>query len=240
MILEIAKNDWGEQVEEHRAGILYELTCPGAPNCLYWNPREVLELERNVTTDWPATPERWTRGLLPSAILLRWAGHIRTTEEEADFFFETSSESVRVMAESAMAVRGDAPALALAFLLWLIKHNHEPILRPFVSFGVLALQIIAGQHDQAGLELIETCGWVRQEELTARTALGKEATDWWLIGLNYQLDARYKLRPPIGVRWAPLAARLLPADDTDIAPAVRQALSDLRRDVTLPVDHEQP
>jgi hypothetical protein len=83
---------------------------------------------------------------------------------------------------SSIALGSQYSRLALGFLLWLYDKQGDPMLRPFVSFGVLLLQI------QEGLtNLLETCALVEEDERLAREQLGDDVhSARWLIGLNYQ------------------------------------------------------
>jgi hypothetical protein len=107
----------------------------------------------------------------------------------------------------------------MGFLLWLHGKQSHPLLRPFVSFGVLLLHL---QENLSGTNLLDSCAWVEQDEHLARKELDKTAdvhSARWLLGLNYQEDNRD--RPKI---WADTLAQVIATRSGHVSPEVESAL----------------
>jgi len=128
---------------------------------------EVLELERWCKSD---TARDHFKRLFACTILLR--------------IIAISAATIIQMARSSMALGSQASRLALGFLLWLHGKQSHPMQRPFVSFGVLLLQIQEGLPGPP-----ETCAWVEEDEKLARQQLG-DAVDSakWLAATSGRLS----------------------------------------------------
>jgi len=144
MIEGIARNDYGEGVEEHFAGIQEQLSSNPPLGLLAWNPREILELERSSEPDErhrdcpPTGAYGHTKRLLACAILLRNVGRVRVTSRLSDeaFFVETSASTAIQLVRSALAIGGEAPELAAQLLL---RVYEVQIIHRFVPLPLLAL-----------------------------------------------------------------------------------------------------
>jgi hypothetical protein len=92
------------------------------------------------------------------------------------------------------------------------------MLRPFVPFGVLLLQI------QEGLPGVpETCDWVEEDEKLAREQLGDDVhSARWLVGLNYQEDSRDNPR-----RWVDTLAQVIAAKSGQLPPDAEAVLKQM-------------
>jgi hypothetical protein len=125
--------------------------------------------------------------LFACTILLRNVAYVSMSETDAaDFFVELQAASVIQLVRSAISLGSQVSRLALRFLLWLHDKQDHPMLRPFVSFGVLLLQI---QEGLASASFLDTCAWVEADEHLARQQLGRDVhSERWLVGLNYQED----------------------------------------------------
>lgn len=92
------------------------------------------------------------------------------------------------------------------------------MLRPFVSLGVLLLQIPEGPTNIA-----ETCAWVEEDEKLAREQLGDDVhSARWIMGLNYQ-EAHIDRRAP----WTDTFAQVIAARSGHLPPEVESALREL-------------
>jgi hypothetical protein len=199
MIHEIALNDREDDVAEHELAISRQLAPAPTLGVLAWHPLEVLELEcvgepdRTYTNRGPEGRKGHCKRLFACTILLRNVAFVSLdNDEDAEFLIEKSATTVIQLVRSAFAIGSDASRLALGFLLWLHDKQSHPMLRPFVSFGVLLLQI---QEDLAPATLLDTCAWVEAEENSAREQLGREVhSERWLIGLNQEDHAKPRAR----------------------------------------------
>jgi hypothetical protein len=181
MIHEIALNDRGEDAEIHELAILKQLAPAPPLGLLPWHPVEVLELQRWCKSD--SARDHFKR-LFACAILLRNVAFVGNEDRKAEYFVGTSAATVIQLVRSSIALGSEASRLTLGFLLWLHGKQNHPVLRPFVSFGVLLLQIHEGLTS-----LLEICAWVEEDEKVAREELGDDVQSGrWLIGLNYQED----------------------------------------------------
>jgi hypothetical protein len=227
MIHEIASNDYEKDILLHELGILQQLTPAPDLGLLSWHPREVLELERwNEPEEGdPDRPPTGTTGhlkrLFTCTILLRNVAFISNEEWDGDmeFFIAISAVTALQLVRSSIALGNQASRLACGFLLWLHGKQSDPLLRPFVSFGVLLLQI---QEDPSGAGLLNTCEWAESEESSAREQLKKNDdihSSRWLLGLNYQECDRAR-RPT----WADTVERVIAARAGHVPPEVESAL----------------
>src|SRR5438128_2715846 len=87
-----------------------------------------------TTTDSPGQ-RRHTKRLMACTILLRNVGHLDNTQRhsEEEFFIETSAATLLRLTESALAIGGDLPYLAVQFLLWLYRIQPYPMMRAFTA-----------------------------------------------------------------------------------------------------------
>jgi hypothetical protein len=217
MIHEIAKNDYENDVAEHELGILKQLAPKPALGLPTWiSIGEVLWLEQ---VSEPADVTGHSKRLFGCTILLRNVAFVTPPEAgEANFFVELQAASVIQLVRSAIVLGSAASRLALGFLLWLHDKQSHPMLCPFVSFGVLLLQI---QEDLAPASLVETVAWVEAEENSARERLGREVhSERWLVGLHYQEDSR-KDR----ARWTNTLAQAITVRSGQLPPDVESTLS---------------
>jgi hypothetical protein len=196
MIHEIAMNDRGEDVEIHELAISRQLASQPKLGALPWHPLEVLELQRvsepdrAYTNRAPEGPKGHWKRLFACTLLLRNAGYVSL--DEADLFIDISSSVIQLV-RSAIALGSQASQLALRFLLWLHDKQSHPMLRPFVSFGVLLLQI---QENVAATCLLDTCAWVEAEENSAREQLGRNARARWMDSFAQVIEVRSGQLPP--------------------------------------------
>ncbi len=167
----------------------------------------------------PADVTGHSKRLFACTILLRNVAFVSPREaDDADFFVELQTTSVIQLARSAIALGSEASRLALGFLLWLHDKQSHPMLRPFVAFGVLLLQI---QEGLATASLPDTCAWVEAEENSARQQLGREVhSERWLVGLNGQED-HSKPR----ARWTDTFAQVIRAQSAHFPPDVESTLN---------------
>jgi hypothetical protein len=230
MIHEIALNDYGEDAEIHELAILKQLAAVPDLGVLPWHPREVLELQRwnepeRAHLDFP--PEGSTghlKRIFACTILLRNVGFVafdsnQDWDGDVEFFIAISAATVIQLVRSSIALGSQASQLALGFLLWLHGKQSHPLLRPFVAFGVLLLQI---QENLYGQSLLDTCAWVEAEENSAREQLEKNDdvhSSRWLLGLNYQEDSRERTKI-----WADALARVIEARSPHVSPEAESAL----------------
>jgi hypothetical protein len=213
MIHEIAQNDRGNDPADYELAILKQLTPNPALGYLPWQKSmEVLELERNSK---PESARGHFKRLFACAILLRNVAFVQSEDRHGEYFVETSAATVIRLLNSAIALGSQASRRALGFLLWLHGKQSHPMLRPFVSFGVLLLQV------QEGLaNLPETCAWVEEDEKLAREQLGDDVhSAKWLVGLNYQEDSRDQSE-----LWADTLAQVLAAQSGQLPPEVESSL----------------
>jgi len=227
MIHEIAKNDRENNVPEYELAICRQL----APNPELGLPvwvsmgevlwlEQVSEPDRAYTNRAPEGPKGHFKRLFACTLLLRNAGYVSLDgTHDGDFFIEVSARSVIQLVRSAIALGSQASQLAVRFLLWLHDKQSPPMLRPFVSFGVLLLQI------QEGLtNLPEACAWVEEDEKLAREQLGRHVhSTRWLIGLNYQEDHS-------GPRshWTGTFAQVIAAKSGQLPPEAAAVLKQMR------------
>jgi hypothetical protein len=201
MIEEISANDRDEDCARHFQGIATQLYRPEPPlGLISWHPREVLELQRwhepdRAYVDHPPSGQRGhTKRLMACTILLRNVGHIdhiqRHSEEE--FFVDTSAATLLRLTESALAIGGELPRLAIQFLLWLYQVQPYHIIRAFTAFSILLLvvnELGAGREPFQDLNATELCEWCIAVEKQSRAALGyRVSSELWLIGLSSQED----------------------------------------------------
>jgi hypothetical protein len=142
-------------------------------------------LERWEEPEGDATKGHLKR-LFACTILLRNVAFVSNAEwdREIEFFIAISAATIIQLVRSSVALGGEVPRRAMRFLLWVHAKQGHPILRPFVSFGVLLLQVQEGPTN-----LPETCAWVEEDERLAREQLGDDVhSPKWLVGLNYQED----------------------------------------------------
>lgn len=176
MIHEIAANDHGEDTDIHELAILKQIAPKPTLGLLPWHPREVLELqrwsepERAYLDSPPEGPRGHFKRLFACTILLRNAAYVTSREYDEEDFIATSAASVIQLVRSCIALGSQASRFGIGFLLWLHGKQSHPLLRPFVSFGVLLLQI---HQDLSGTTLPLTCAWVESEENSAREQLKK-------------------------------------------------------------------
>jgi hypothetical protein len=223
MIHEIAMNNRENDVAEYELAILNQLAPSPVLGFRPWQQSmEVLELER-----WrkPDSARAHLKRLLACTILLRNVACVPKDEDVGGYFIETSAASVIRLVSSCVAVGDQAARLGIGFLLWVHDKQQHPILRPFVSFGALLLQI------QEGLpNLPETCAWVKEDEKLAREQLGKRVhCGKWLIGLNYQEaygeeDEDDPERPQL---WADTLAHVIAVRSGQLPPEVKSALKQM-------------
>jgi hypothetical protein len=132
-------NDRGNDVAEYELAILKQLAPNPALGYLPWQQSmEVLELERWSKPD--SATDHFKR-LFACAILLRNVAFVSSEDRDGAFFVETSAAIVIRMVRSSIALGSQYSRLALGFLRWLHNKQSHPMLRPFVAFGVLLLQI---------------------------------------------------------------------------------------------------
>jgi hypothetical protein len=205
MIHEICLHDWGRDIDVHEAAVLRQLAPKPELGLLPWHPREVLELERweepdEARNDRPPSGLKghWRR-LFACTILLRNVAFVSPDDsdgddETGDFFIEKSAATILQLVRSSVALGGEVTRLAMSFLLWLHGKQSLPMLRPFISFGVLLLDIY--WKDPMDPNLLDTCKWVEEDEKLARAELGEEDihSAKWLLGLNYQEDSRDRFK----------------------------------------------
>ncbi len=230
MIHEICLNDWARDVDLHEAGILKQLAPDPGFGLLPWHPREVLELERWREPDIgeadrpPTGATGHLSRLLACTVLLRNVAFVSNEEDgEVEFFIAISAATVLQLVQSSIALGTQATRLALGFLVWLHGKQSNPLLRPFVSLGVLLLHI---QENLSGTNLLETCAWVEQDENLAREELHKAHdvhSARWLLGLNYQEDNGD--RPKI---WADTLVHVIAVNSGHLSPEVESALRQMK------------
>jgi hypothetical protein len=226
MIHEIALNDRGDDAEIHELAILKQLAPAPTLGLLPWHPLEVLELQRWSEPDQAYTdhPPEGSKGhlkrLFACTILLRNVAFVFRDDRNGEFFVETSAATVFRLVLSCIALGSQFSQLALGFLLWLHAKQSHPMLRPFVSFGVLLFQI---QEDLARACLMDTCAWVEAEENSAREQLGRDVhSARWLIGLSYQEDHSERRAP-----WTDTFAQLIAAGVGQLPPDVARVLQQM-------------
>jgi len=123
------------------------------------------------------------------------------------------------LVRSSIALGTQVSRLTIGFLLWLHYKQTHPMLRPFVSFGVLLLAIQDGLTD-----LLETRAWVEEDENVAREQLANHAhSTRWLIGLNYQED-----HSDSRSRWTDTFAQVIAARSAQLSPEVETVLVQMR------------
>jgi hypothetical protein len=224
MIHEIALNDYEKDIEIHELAILKQLAPAPELGLLLWHPREVLELARweepdETEADRPPTGlTGHFKRLFACTILLRNVAYVANPDNEGEFFIATSAASVLQLVRSAIALGSDASRLGVGFLLWLHGEQSHPRLSPFVSFGVLLLQI---QENLARANPLDTCAWVEEDEVLARERLNEDDVHSarWLVGLNYLEDYRDKQR-----LWADTLAWVVSQRSAQLAPEVDSVL----------------
>ena len=227
MIHEICLNDWARDVDLHESEVMKQLSPSPVLGLLPWHPREVFELERwtepdEATGDIPSSGSAGhLKRLFACTILLRNVAFVSPEDGDGEFFIAISAATVIQLVRSSIALGSQASRLALGFLLWLHGKQSNSLLRPFVSFGVMLLQI---QEDLGGTSLLETCAWVERDEKLAREQLDQEDVHSakWLVGLNYQEDAWDRPKP-----WAYTLAHVIAARSGKFPPEVESALHEM-------------
>ncbi len=224
MIHEIALNDRENDVADYELAILSQLAPNPMLGFLPWQQSmEVLELERWCKPD---SVKAHLKRLLACTILLRNVAYVPKDDDVGEYFIATSAASVIRLVGSCVTVGDQAAQLGIGFLLWLHAKQEHPMLRPFVSFGVLLLQTQQGLPD-----LPATCAWVDEDERLAREQLGKRVhSPKWLVGLNYQEDYREDdeddpNRPDL---WAETLAQVIAARSRLLPPEVESLLKRMR------------
>ncbi len=234
MIHDICLRDYGEDIEAHLVGVLKQLAPKPELGLLPWHPREVLELERWEEPDesWNNRPPtgmtgHWKR-LFACTILLRNVAVVSPDDsdgddETGDFFIEKSAATILQLVRSSFALGGEVTRLAMGFLLWLHDKQSLPMLRPFVSFGVLILDIYC--KDPMDPNLLDTCEWVEEDEKLARAELGENDihSAKWLVGLNYQEDNRDRFK-----LWTEALEQAITARTGQFTPEAEAALQRMR------------
>ncbi len=176
-IRQICQGDYGRDVEEHFSGIMDILGrgawVNGAPP---WCPREVLELERWME---PRSPEEHLSRFFACALLTACMGY----ERKDGFFLEGGIETLWRLADSAIALGGQAPELALEMLSWFAAEERGPMVDPFARFCVARLK----RHLRVE-EPVRLKAWVDEAEAKARAELG--ATGRWLSGISEHAKGR--------------------------------------------------
>ena len=172
VIRQICELDYGRDVEAHYAGVRGLLDGGWVNGAPPWYPREVLELERWGEGD-------HLRRLFACALLTACMGY----EENDSFFLEGGIETLWRLADSAIALGGVAPELALEMLEWFLTRSERPRVRPFACFCVARLRRHLGVASAAELK-----SWLDAEEARAREEL--DATGLWLACLSEHAKAR--------------------------------------------------
>ncbi len=234
MIHDICLRDWGRDIEVHEAALLRQLAPEPGLGLLPWHPREVLELER-----WEEPDERrndrpptgitgYRKRLFACTILLRNVAFVSRGDFDGDvytgkFFIATSAATILQLVRSSVALGGEVTPLAISFLLWLHDKQGLPILRPFISFGVLLLDTYC--KDPMDPNLLETCKWVEEDEELARADLGDDEihSAKWLVGLNYQEDSLKRSR-----LWTETLEQAIAARAGQLTPEAEAALRRMR------------
>ncbi len=185
MIREISLADYGEEAEDHFAGIMDLLErqtwVNGAPQ---WCPREVLVLDQY-------TAETRENGHLRRIFLCTLLVACMGYEREEEFFIESNVSALIRLTGSAMVLGGEAPALALEVLTWFAEQHKRPQVYPFTCFCIALLRTHLGDGDAAALR-----AWVEEEERRAATSMKLQGDDW-LVRLN-----GYTLNDPLRAKWA--------------------------------------
>ncbi|MGB6942574.1 MAG: hypothetical protein WBE37_09285 [Bryobacteraceae bacterium] len=234
MVHDICLRDWGRDIEVHEAAVLKQLAPKPELGLLPWHPREVLELGR-----WEEPDEWWNDGpptgmaghwkrLFACTILLRNVAFVSPDDFDGDvytgkFFIATSAATILQLVRSCVALGGEITPLAISFLLWLHDEQSLPILRPFISFGVLLLDIYC--KDPMDPNLLETCKWVEEDEKLARAELGENDihSAKCLVGLNYQEDSRDRSE-----LWTETLEQAIAARAGQLTPEAEAALQRMR------------
>lgn len=212
MIHEIAMNDRGENAAACELGISKQLAPKPTLGLTTWiSIGEVLWLAQVAE---PQDDKGHWKRLFACTILLRNVAHTSSSEaDDADFFIELQARSVIQLVRSAIALGSEPSRLAVGFLLWLHGMQGDPLLRPYVAFGTLLLQI---QEDVEHLNLLDTCAWLDFEEQVARDQLGRDThSERWLLGLNCQEDSNESRW-----RWTETFAHLVEANSGRFPPEV--------------------
>src|SRR5271170_3085870 len=137
MIHEIAMNDRERDVEIYELAISRQLASHPTLGLLPRHPLEVLQLQ-GVST--PESSRGHLKRLFACTILLRNVSFVSSEDWDDEWFFiTTSAATVIQLVRSCIALGSQYSRLALGFLLWLHSKQSDPMLRPFVSFGVLLL-----------------------------------------------------------------------------------------------------
>ena len=138
MIDELAAQDYGDDVAQHREGILSLLTVDRLPERLPGHPSEVLELMRWSTPDDPTwgSGSKGRRGHLLRLFSCMVLVRIETRADPTD--------SLAVLVDSALALDPAAAQATLRFLAWCRLHEagdwgSDAADRPFLTFALLLL-----------------------------------------------------------------------------------------------------
>jgi hypothetical protein len=198
MLEEISRNDREENVAEYLATIEEKMGIRSTQGTPTWYGREVLELERWSEPErqhrdtQPSGAHRHLKRLLACTLLLREAANVGgNCGSDEESFVVDSAPTLIQLTRSAIALGAEAPRLALGFLVWVRTMQPHPAFSPFASFCILLLAICIGLNRVSDMYLSELCGWMEQEEIRCRGALGYHAkSERWLTGLNIHEDRR--------------------------------------------------
>ena len=172
VIRQICEADYGRDVEAHFAGVMSLLAGGWTNGVPPWCPREVLELERWSECD-------HLRRMFACALLVACMGY----ERKDRFFLESGIETLWRLGDSAIALGGDAPGLALEMLEWFLTRDSGPRVHPYACFCVARLRRHLGIGDTREMK-----AWLDSEEAEARGRLGTGGR--WLAGLSEHANTR--------------------------------------------------
>jgi hypothetical protein len=222
MLLDIAKADWGQEIDENLTGLQQIRDAGEVPAPMEWEPQEVLGLRRWAEVDDTDDAPREQRErdhverLFCCAALLAAAAK----PENLDQFLGENQTLARAI-DSALFLGRDVSDAALRFVAWRapqMRPDDEE--RPFFALGILLLFASLNREEAHAPNLQALAEWVFTEEARVHARWVRYAGDSvkWLLGLTYHdLDHN---------RWRALARRVLleghPALPLDRAPAVRE------------------
>ena len=187
MLREIAAADYSLEQDQHFAALLPVRDASVFPEKMHWYPGEVLELSRNVASEYPdwkrssAGVRRYWIGAFSSAALLRALAEPWNYSGDAA---EPNYTLIQLI-NSCSALSTDFSRPAFRFLAWLLLHSEPEGSDAEVCYygiGILwfALHLTTPPLDQ---DLTLLAKWIIRREKEVRQAWPKPS-EHWLLGVG--------------------------------------------------------
>lgn len=189
MLLEIARADYGQDVEEHLVPLKRFRDERELP-LLEWNPREVLEL---IRWSQPEDPNWKPGGQGTYGHLLRafaCATLLRSYEREKNQHdWNSFNETALQLADSLRELGGDLVPAGVKFFAWCVGHlgpiHEDKFERPFLALALLSLAL--RDPTISDESIVELCKWIATDVQSLLPELQWYATRKmdWLLSMNF-------------------------------------------------------